>query len=308
MIGLFRSEVLRLTSRRLARIGALAFLGILLLIQIVAAGRSHDPTDVDRARMASVQQDIDQSRQFCEDAKTSGGLPPSTDCAAQAGDLESYGDYDPRYEAADVVPAMASGIAVAAALLGFFVGASYIGADWATGSLQALLFWEPRRGRVVLAKAAALVTVLAAFTLAAEAFGWLTTMLVAVTRGTTEGATGGMHVAAFLTMLRGAFVVSFTGLLGFAFAGLARVTAAALGVALVNFVILENLVRAYRPGWVPYIITTNVDAVLTKRADLTDLGGAPVVVGGIQGAATLALYLALFVGAFYAAFSQRDVT
>jgi hypothetical protein len=304
VIGLFRSELLRLTSRRLARLAALALLGILLLVQVIAAGRSHEPTAEQQSTIAVVRAQEAEFRKECEAQKDSGEFPSYFDCSGD------FGANDPRYRSEDVLEAVAGGVAVGAAVLAFIVGASYIGADWMNGTLQSLLFWEPRRGRVVLAKAAALVTVLVAFTAFAQGVGWLTTMLVAATRGTTEDTTFGVQMSAFLTMLRGMVVVSFTGLLGFAFAGLARYTGAALGAGFVYFVFVENVIRALRPRWVAYVISTNVSAVMTKRVDLEQYTDETVtgVIGSVRGAFTLALYLVLLVGAFYAVFSQRDVT
>lgn len=298
MIGLLRAEILRLTSRRLARVTALIFLGIVLLIQVVAGARSHEPTPLERSVIAEQMQEYERYRAECEAGKAAGSVPADADCGDVGGFIS-----DPRYRADERVGAMATGIAIASAMLAFIVGASYVGAEWATGTMQALLFWEPRRARVVLSKAAALVLVVVAFTAVMQAVGWLTTMAVAGATGTTEGATAGVHMSAFLTMLRGMLVVTSTALLGFAIGGIARITAAALGFALIYFVLLENLLRANRPGWSRYLFTENVGAVMSNGFEAMGYR-----VSAVRGAITLAVYLALLVGAFYAAFERRDVT
>lgn len=312
MTGLFRAEVLRLTSRRLVRLTAVAFLGILLIIQIVGAARS-TPGD-EALRQARIEaEEIDrQNVEMCERQKETGEIPAEVDC---------FGGYaianDPRYRADEMLPAMANGLAVAAALVAFVVGASYVGADWGAGTMQSLLFWEPRRQRVVVVKALALVAVLLAFTAVVQVVGWATTMLVASTRGTTAGVTSGLQQASFLTMLRGMVVVTFTGLLGYAVSGLARVTGAALGAAFVYFAILENLVRNLRPGWMRYLVSENVVAVMTKGIDVptgrenrfSDYYEMVMFrLTGVRGAVTLGVYLLLLVGAFAVSFSRRDVT
>lgn len=304
MTGLLRAEVRRLTSRRLARVLAAVFLGILLLTQIVNAVKSHEATPQDRAQVTSI-------REECEAQKVRGEFPAEIDCA------EIYGDPDPRFSAAEVLPEMAGGVAVAAAIVAFVVGASYIGAEWGAGTMQALLFWEPRRHRVILAKAAALVGVLVAFTALMQAVGWSTTMLVASTRGTTEGVTGAVQSDAVGTMLRGMFVLSFTGLLGFAFAGLARVTGFALGAAFGYFVILEQVIAGLRPGWFRYLVSPNIAAVMSGGIDDIGADSGDSFEGAVgrafrltagRGMLVLSVYLVVVVGAFSVSFSRRDVT
>lgn len=312
MTGLFRSEVLRLTSRRTVRLVAVVFLGILLVVQV--AGAIHSKPGEEALRQAQIEAEEIQreSVEMCERMKVRGDIGEDQECV---------GGYvvadDPRYRADQVLPAMAKGLAVAASLVAFGVGASYVGADWSAGTMQSLLFWEPRRQRVVLVKALALVAVLLAFTAVVQAVGWATTMLVAATRGTTDGVTGGVHQSAFLTMLRGMVVVTFTGLLGYAVAGLARLQAVALGAAFGYFAVVENVVRNVRPGWTRYLVTENVIAVLDKLVEVPTgqverfdeyYETHMFVLSGARGAVTLAVYLALLLGLFALSFSRRDVT
>lgn len=292
MTGLLRAEVKRLTSRRLTRVLALVFLGILLLSHLVAAARSREASAMERAQN-------EQSLRVCEQARASGDLPDDITC-------ESFGVYDPRFSAEDALPDTAGSVAVGAALMAFVLGASFVGAEWAAGTMQALLFWEPRRERVLLGKGLALVAVMAAFVVAMQVVGSALTLLVAATRGTTEGLDASVFGDAVATAGRGLIVVTFTGLLGFAVAGLARVTGAALGAAFVYFAILEQVVANLRPGWFRYLIGPNTAAVLT--GGIGEHEGAELVLSAGRGTLTLAVYLVLVLGAFYAVFSRRDVT
>ncbi|HEU0129612.1 MAG TPA: hypothetical protein VFQ85_01300 [Mycobacteriales bacterium] len=211
---------------------------------------------------------------------------------------------DPRLYARDALPAAATAVAVGCAIMGFVLGASYSGAEWHNGTMQALLFWEPRRGRVLLAKAVALVAVVVAFTVALQVVVWGLTYFVAATRGTTEGLTGSVHNAVLLRMLRGLFLVSVTSLLGFAVAGLTRVTGAALGAAFVYFAIIEQLIVGLRPGLFPYAVSANLSAFMAQHVELP----TGQTLGGGRAAVTLIGYVALLLGAFYAVFTTRDVT
>jgi hypothetical protein len=295
--GLFRSELLRLTSRRLLRVSVLVFLGILLLSQVVAAAQSRPLTEAERAAVAVAQVEARDAAERCEASRPPELSPAEYSCKTEVDMPRAL------YSAHEVLPELAKAMATMTALLAFIIGASYVGADWQTGAMQALLFWEPRRGRVVLAKAAALAVVLVVVAAVVEALCWGSTLLVAATRGTTEGVTGGLLASTFLTTLRGTGVVLFAGLAGFAIAGLARVTAAALGAALGYLLLVELILRGLKPRLADYFVLPNSSAVVNNGAE-----GALGTIGGGRGAVTLALYLVLLVGAFYAAFSQRDVS
>lgn len=336
MRGLLVAELRRLSARRLVRaLGALALL-VVLIVQVRAFVVSDRDLAGARRRAEQTAQEsgppYDVLVGYCRDRQRAGELPPEVDCTTReavqqtrdemgfSSDWQSY-YRDPRLSARRSLPDNARGIAVAGALLGFLVGASFVGAEWHAGTMQALLFWEPRRDLVLLAKALALVGGLAAFVLGVQAVMWGGTMLTAATRGSTDGVTAGFQVSVLLTVLRGLVVTSIAALLGFAIAGIARLTAAALGFALVYFVIVENVIRGVRLGWQRFLFTENVVAILLKRIEVAppsgssfaDSGGVGEVqhtayLGGVRGTVTIALYLALLLGAFYASFKRRDVT
>jgi ABC-type transport system involved in multi-copper enzyme maturation permease subunit len=308
VISLIRSEVRRLTSRRLVRVlGALA-----LVVVVLTLGRAFLTSSRDLG--PEYQQAVEQADRFRRECETNpeqfGG-----DCAQI---VPEHFYNDPRVHARDALPDGVKAVAVGTAIVAFVVGASYVGADWAAGTLPALLFWEPRRTRVLLAKAAALVTVVFGFLLALEAFVYGVTYLTAATRGTTDGVTSGFHTANVLTGLRGAVIVSVTALVGYAVAGLARHTGAALGAAFVYFAIVENLIRGLRPGWQRFLVAENLASIMEKRVDVAParardiidaaFGPDRFILTGVRGTVTLAIYLAILLGAFYVVFTRRDVT
>ncbi len=331
MLGLLRAEVRRLTSRRLTRILG----GLALLVVLLVEGRvfTESNRDLDAARRRAEQQasgytDEASFRELCESMKAGDAVPIEVDCASPEARQYVMGqnmfgspeDYyrDPRLLGRQALPDGARAVAVGVAILAFLVGASFVGADWHHGTMQALLFWEPRRPRVLLAKALALVAVAVAFAAALQAVVYALTFLTAATRGSTEGVTAGLQMSVLLTALRGMIVVAVTALLGYAVSGLARITAASLGVAFVYFVIVENVLRGYRPGWRRYLFSENVTAVLLKRIEITPpeavmygdmgMGYTPQYLGGVRGVVTLAVYMALLLGAFFVTFTRRDVT
>lgn len=318
MISLLRSEIRRLTSRRVARITALIVLGITLLtLGRVFMVSSKDAGPELAKATAQAAADRAQCEAFRQNAQQQQELqfPDGFDCEEIT--ASNYFN-DPRLNGRDALSNGTKAVAVGVAIFAFAVAASFVGADWGAGTMQALLFWEPRRGRVLLAKGLALVAVVVAFLLFLEVVVYAALWLTAITRGTTEGMTAGLHNANVLTVLRGAVVVSVSALFGYAVAGLARHSGAALAGGFVYFVIVENLVRGLRPGWQRYLVGENFSAIVNKQTPViranadslfTDEGLRLVYnLTGVRGAATLGLYLAVLLGAFYLSFTRRDVT
>ena len=320
MISLVRSEITRLTSRRVARVTALVILAIIVLtlgrLFLVSSNDAGPELAKAEAAAAAQRAQCEFAQQAAQNGQFEGEVGPEGFQCDQITASDFFND--PRLVARDALRDGTKAVAVGVAIFAFAIGASYVGADWGAGTMQALLFWETRRGRVLFAKAAALVSVLVAFVAFATVIVYAGLWLIALTRGTTEGATGGFHVANVLTMLRGALLVSFTGLFGFAVAGLARHSGASLFGGFVYFVIVENLLRGLRPQWERWLLAENFSAVLNKRTPLfleqavsgiDELGRRDVyMLSGVRGSVMLGFYLALLLGAFYLAFTRRDVT
>jgi ABC-type transport system involved in multi-copper enzyme maturation permease subunit len=330
--GLLRAELRRLFSRRAVRV----LLAVALLIVLIVEVRAFFVSDrnLDAAHRRAVAEAERESRgesaqasvDACEKARAEGQLPPNAVCPT-LGEIQGLSPeelyQDPRLHSAAFLKDGARAVASALAMLGFLIGATFVGAEWHAGTMQALLLWETRRLRVLAGKALALTVGMVAVTAAFQVLVWGGTMLTGATRGTTEGVTAGLQMSTLLTALRGMEVVSFAALLGFAFAGLARVTAAALGAGFAYFVIIENILRVLRPGWERWLISPNTAAVLLKQTTVQPAHAkhfAPAVVSefgpgpslpqlhAVRGTITLAIYLAILLGGFAWSFTRRDVT
>ncbi|MDQ1710672.1 MAG: type transport system permease protein [Frankiaceae bacterium] len=334
MRGLLSAELLRFRSRRLVRIVVLLAFAILLIVQIrVFFLSNRDVAGAHRKAERQAEKVTGGLRgQFAEDCaarKTAGSIDPQTDCSTwippefgprDGAALDAANFYqDPRMFARTALRQGAQAVAVAMAIFAVVIGASFIGAEWNAGTMQALLFWEPRRGRVLLAKAVGLVTGVVVITAALQVFCYGGLYLIAATRGSTEGLTAGIQTSILLLVLRGMAVVSITALLGYAIAGLARNTVAAIVAAFVYFVIVENLILGLRPGWQRFLVTPNVSAVMAKKVAVTAAHPHGSVFSGdtsllsyhltaARGAITLAIYLGVLLGIFYGTFQRRDVT
>src|SRR3712207_2698881 len=110
--------------------------------------------------------------QCLDDPSLPENVPPEDFCGppidASSFRVEDFLQVQP-FSFVDNAQAGATGFAAAAAVLTFLVGATWIGAEWSTRSIVALLFWEPRRYRVMGSKLAVLVVAAAVLGVVAQA-------------------------------------------------------------------------------------------------------------------------------------------
>ena len=208
-------------------------------------------------------------------------------------------------------------VAAVAAALAFLVGATFVGAEWSSRSMVALLFWETRRPRVMGAKVLVTAATAALLGLVMQAL-WLglATLLQSVAG---DGATLPDDFWSQLlgTQGRGVLLTLVAGLLGFGLTNLLRNTGAATGVAFVYVAIVESAVRALRPAWQPWTLTNNAAALVLPHGltlyldDGVDAQGiyrsVEYLLTGGQAAVFLTVVTAAVVGAGMVLFSRRDL-
>ena len=278
--SLLRAETRRLWSRRMIRVllvlAALGLLGGVGLASLEHA-RPSPATIADAERR--LQQALVESEQYREDCLAQesvpdGALPPGAAtptleefCGPPAtaesfGGVEQFLDRQP-FELARAGQAGVVGVSAALGALAFLIGATYVGAEWSTRSMVALLFWEPRRSTVMAVKLVVLAGAIALIALVVEA-AWLgAAQLLASLRGSGT-APAGTWSDLVSGAARGTLFAVLAGLLGFGAANLIRNTGAALGVGFVYFAVVENVVRVLRPQWQQWLLTDNAAALLTK--------------------------------------------
>jgi ABC-2 type transport system permease protein len=322
VIRLTRVEVLRLRSRRLVRVVAAVVL--LLVATIVAIDGYQHSKDTGAAIAAYNEQRLagyERARAQFERDQAAGLVPQDaifpTREAAAADPYFCFPD-PPRdqafecvppkqpYVVAEQLPEFGVVVAVICAIAAFVLGATAAGAEWAAGTMQALLFWEPRRIRVVLAKVLALVGVIAALVAAAAAVLTGAALLAGVLRGTTDGLTGDVWTSLLLLVLRAVGIAGFAAVLGFAIAFGSRFTAAAVGVGFVYFAVLEQLLLVWKEWLVRYLIGPLLGSWLNYG--LTEEAGFVTTVSGPRAGLTLAVYAAVILTVAALWFRQRDVT
>ena len=324
MTRLIRVEILRLFSRRLVRVvGAL----VLLLVAVIVAIDGYNHSNDNSAEIARFNEQrlagYDKARAAFEQDQQAGRIPDDiafpTRAEAEADPHQCFPDPDtaksfdctpPKqpYAITTKLPNFGRAVAVICAIVAFLIGASAAGAEWAAGTMQSLLYWEPRPIRVVAAKILGLLVVTATVVVAAEALFTVAALLAAQTRGTTAGLTNSVWTGHLLLVLRAIGIAAFGGVLGFAIAFGTRITAAAVAVGFIYFAVLEQLLVVWKPWLGRYLIGPLLGGWLNWGFNADTGDGQRLTLSGQRAGITLTLYAAAILAAATVWFRQRDVT
>ena len=193
--------------------------------------------------------------------------------------------------------------------LSVVVGASFVGAEWSSGSMSTLLTWEPRRARVLVAKFVACVVTTVLVTLALLVILALLLLPSAAAHGTTAGVDWWRAAGIWL---RVGAVVGIGGALG---VGLATVMRTAAG-PVATWLIFQFVASPILILWKRWLIRWLPDGIIRQFLGLETVsrgrlsGGTPFVLGAnyLRGGLLLSAYAVAFAAAGYASFRARDVT
>jgi hypothetical protein len=149
--------------------------------------------------------------------------------------------------------------AIVGALL-MLVGATFIGADYSSGSLGTQLLFRPRRAHVWTAKATALGLAGAVFT--AASLGLANLLMYAFARAWDRPVAAGIVTDMSMSVLRAAVLGGVLAVVGYAIALVTRHTAAALGLIAFYGIAAETLARVVWPGSERWLLSNHVFAYL----------------------------------------------
>jgi hypothetical protein len=324
--SLLRSELHRFRSRRFIQVVlVLAVVGWVVATGIALTQYGNPGA----AEIARAEQQIDadvamneQFRQEClADADIPAGTSPDDFCGPEQSradvELAWYLDQAP-FDFASTGATGALGFAALAAVVAALVGATWIGAEWSTRSLVALLFWVPRRMQVVGAKLVVLTGAAVLIGVVAQV-GWLAMSGILRTLvGRDAALPEGFWSDLLQTQARGVLLTVIAALLAFGLTNLVRNTGAALGIGFVYLVIVENLVRGLRPLWQPWLLTENALALVQQGgstiyvySDQPDRYGStePIeyYLGHLQAGVVLGVVTVVVVALGAVLFARRDL-
>lgn len=271
MIRLVGAELTRLRSRRLSIVAALVVLAAVALFQIAI----HSEVAPSAAVQAQGQQAYEQAQKEWQDSHATNVAECLQEGGSTQEECESYDpaptpqNYSAVPESFDEVGSI--GVTTAAYLAmftSFLVAASFIGAEYATGSLANWLTFVPQRLKVFVSKGVAVV--LGSALLGAVAVFATLGLTAAQVAAHGEPLVRAGHLAA--SGGRAVVLVAVAGLLGYVLALLARHTVAAIVVplayGLVRTVLVGFTQDADAPlAWLPpYLPELNLQAFLDRGA------------------------------------------
>lgn len=320
--SLFRAELHRFRSRRFIQV----LVGLLVVgwvaATVIGLLNFGEPTDADRAdAQAQIEQMVEDQefyRQQClDDPNRPEDLPPEEVCGPpmtadefRAEDFLTKAPFDLESSASGG----AVGFGAAAAVLAFLIGATWIGAEWSTRSIVALLFWVPQRLRVMGTKIGVLVLGAAALGVLAQV-AWLAMAgILRATVGTDTDLPDGFWSELLGTQARSVLLVVLAAVGGFGLANVVRNTGASLGIGFVYFAIIETAVGAFRPTWQPWLLTNNAIGLAMPDGYTLYIWESPrqmepteYLVTNLQGGVLLAAVTAVVVAIGVALFAKRDL-
>ncbi|MPQ97140.1 ABC transporter permease subunit [Modestobacter sp. I12A-02628] len=326
--GLLRAEAHRFLSRRFIQVVlALAVLGWLAAVLVASTQYSSaGPEELARAEQR-LAQDVQQANRDREECLTGPDRPEDVPVDSGCGQEVRAEDYEVAsylipapFSLADEGQGGAIAFGAAAAVLAFLIGATFVGAEWSTRSMVALLFWETRRTRVLGAKALVVVGAALLIGLAAAAMWLAMASLLRAVAGDGARLPDDFWSGLLSLQGRGVLLALLAGLLGFGLTHLVRNTGAALGIAFVYVAIAETAVRIFLPNAQPWLLTNNAIALVVPDG-LTlyipqrtlDGSGLPVeqgteyVLGNLQAGLWLGAVAAVVIGAGMVLFARRDL-
>ena len=155
-------------------------------------------------------------------------------------------------------------------------GASMFGAEWRAGTLPTLLVWEPRRGRLAVARivASLLCAAVIAFLLQVVLLAALVPAVAA--HGTTAGVDGAWWLDLAGAVLRIALLAAFAAAFAASLALATRHTAAAIVVAWAWLSVVETTLRGFKPWTGRFLISESIPRFVTW-SDLPHGGRSPSV-------------------------------
>ena len=270
MSALIGVEVRRFLARRLFRVTTL-----LVVVMIAVSGVIVFFTS--RTTPAEVEQAQAQQEAIYNDCVESGGFGAPPDqvedveafCREQT-TTDGFSQIDPRFDYGQL-PEMLRGFGIPFLMLGWIVGASFIGAEWHNRMVTTTLTWEPRRVRVILAKLLALGVCVAVWILVLEAIFAASLYPAAAVHGITDSVDAAFWKEAGAVALRVDALAVLAALLGFSLATIGRNTAAALGVGFAYLTVVEGLIRGFKPEWSEWLLGDNI-ALFLVGAQSSPLG------------------------------------
>ena len=308
MARLLAAELRRIASRRLVR------LTVVLAIVGIAAGGIAAFASTGSLSEATYQQRVADATAGVEaqDAQIEACLGASgvhrgddipDEVAARCFPPKEAGHVDdPRFHRSRL-NSILQGVAGALAVIGWALGASLVGAEFASRGVTTMLTWEPRRGRVFAAKSLAVLLSMAGLALAVLVLTALAMWPALAAHGAPLRPDDPTLWSLAGTIGRGVALTTIAAGIGFAIATIGRNTAVALGAGFAYIIVFENILGSAVERWRRWLVLGNVVVLVSGQEDGGDVTGRTV----IGAAAFLALVGVVLLAVAAGTFRRRDL-
>jgi hypothetical protein len=282
MPALLVAEMRRIATRRLVRVTVL-----LTVVGIALGGLAAFAFSGSLSEEAYQQRVVEaKARQIAQDEQIetclrehgfSGGGPVPDDVADECFPEEPpAGVDDPRFTR-DRLEGILYGVSGALAVLGWALGASLVGAEFASRGMTTLLTWEPRRARVFAAKTVAAVVAMAVFAAATLALVALAMWPALALHGAPLRPDDPSLWSLAGIVGRGVALTAITSGMGLAIATIGRNTAVALGAGFAYIIVLENILGSSVERWRRWLLLGNVIVLVAGEDGASDVTGRTVL-------------------------------
>ncbi len=307
MTRLLAAELRRVAARRLVRLTvAVALLGIALggVAAFVWSDSLSEETYQQRLDDAEARRDTqEEETEACLNANgVNRGDEVSDEIIEQCFPKEFVEVDDPRFRRSrlnGILQGASGGLAV----VGWALGASLVGAEFASRSMTTLLTWETRRWRVFVAKTVAVIASTALFALVALVLLALAMWPALALHGAPLRPDDPTLAELAGTAARGVALASLASGIGLAIATLGRNTAAALGAGFAYVIVFENILGSFIERWRRWLLLGNIIVFVSGRNNGGDIPGRTVTAAAVF---LIAVAVTLLVAAA-TAFRTRDV-
>lgn len=312
MLSLIRAELLRARSRRLLRWAMFSLAGVALL----ASGVTFFQNEKIDPAVAQIQVTYEAKMRSCferfgevlynpDDPRR--GDPEVVECRSIIESRPSgpYVETFRFYQVDDFF----LGFTPALFAIMLMFGASFFGGDWSSRSITQALTFEPRRLRLLTAKAVAIAVTAGVVLFAFLSLLFVLLAIVAVFRGTFVGFSFATTLA---TMGRLAGIGSVIAVFGATLASVTRSTGGTFGIAFAYLAVVEPFVVGWKPWVGRWLFTPNGIAVVSAEpiVEVPNDGGMAVHFsqGHLWQSALVLLGLTLLINSIAAAiFRRREI-
>jgi ABC-type transport system involved in multi-copper enzyme maturation permease subunit len=263
MSRLLRVELGRFWSRRLFRVLAVLAMLALVTAGVIALLVSENAEDPVARIEAERQAQIDDCVRSFEGATD---LPPEIADDPEGYCAETVFVQDPRFPYNDMTGIL-QGLGIPLLMIGWLVGASFVGAEWHNRTMTTMLTWESRRARLFVAKLIALTIGVTLMLALIQLFALLAFLPAGLFVGNMSGIDGAWWTDLFSQVARTCGVGVVAAVFGISLAMIGRNTAAALGVGFVYLAVVESLIRGFKPEWTEWLLGDNLALVLIAEAE-----------------------------------------